>query len=180
MNESEEKERWPSITFACKKCGKVVTTKPGGKDKRTMFCSKKCSDSYWKHRRYREKRKEARELLKAERSVERDVKVICPMCGVEFIAPTPNRVFCTLKCGHTYYKRYGKHGFPVKRFICDLPGCGKEIVTNGDDDQRYRFCCIEHAQKFWRDLPRNSPYKNQRWRSIEEYASWERRTNRCE
>ena len=180
MSESDGNELWPSITFACKKCGKVVTTKPGGKDMRTVFCSKKCSDSYWKHRSYREKRKETRERLNAERAVERDVKEICPMCGVEFIAPTPNRVFCNPKCASMYHSRFGKHGYPIKRFTCDLPGCDKTVVTNGDDDRRYRFCCIEHARRFWLNPPRNSPYRNQKWHSVEEYASWERRTNGCE
>lgn len=177
MSEDRINELWPSITFTCKNCGKIVTTKPGSKDKRTMFCSKKCSDSYWKHHSYREKRKAARERLKEVRTSANNVKIICPMCGVEFIAPTPNRVYCSPRCASHYYRMYGKHGYPVKRFTCDLPGCDKEIVTNGDDDRRYRFCCIEHAHKFWIDPPRNSPYKNQKWRSISEYASWERRTN---
>ena len=44
--------RWPSVTFACAKCGRVVTTAPGPVDKRTRFCSAECEKKYWRHPPY--------------------------------------------------------------------------------------------------------------------------------
>ena len=47
-NYNVEKD-YPSITFSCAKCGRVVVTEPGTKDKRTRFCSSVCEKKYWRH-----------------------------------------------------------------------------------------------------------------------------------
>lgn len=40
---------WPSLTFTCAKCGKLVVTEPGPSDKRTRFCCASCERQYWRH-----------------------------------------------------------------------------------------------------------------------------------
>lgn len=40
---------YPSITFTCAKCGKVVVTEGTTKDKRSRFCSKECEKKFWRH-----------------------------------------------------------------------------------------------------------------------------------
>ena len=42
---------YPSITFSCAKCGRVVVTE-GKKDKRSRFCSPECEKKYWRHPPY--------------------------------------------------------------------------------------------------------------------------------
>lgn len=41
-------EAWPSITFQCAKCGRLVRTE-AGMDRRTRFCSPECERRYWRH-----------------------------------------------------------------------------------------------------------------------------------
>ncbi len=42
-------EEYPSITFRCSNCGRLVVTEGGTKDKRTRFCSESCEKKFWKH-----------------------------------------------------------------------------------------------------------------------------------
>lgn len=42
-------DQYPSITFTCSHCGKVVVTEGGCKDKRTRFCSPQCEKKFWRH-----------------------------------------------------------------------------------------------------------------------------------
>ena len=39
---------YPSVTFNCAKCGRVVAT-DGKKDRRSRFCSPECEKRYWRH-----------------------------------------------------------------------------------------------------------------------------------
>lgn len=43
------KIKYPSITFSCSQCGKVVVTDNGSSDKRTRFCSASCEKKFWRH-----------------------------------------------------------------------------------------------------------------------------------
>lgn len=45
----EVQKAWPSITFNCGHCGRLVVTEEGAKDKRTRFCSASCEKKYWRH-----------------------------------------------------------------------------------------------------------------------------------
>ena len=43
------KIKYPSITFSCSQCGKMVVTEDGSGDKRTRFCNSRCEKKFWKH-----------------------------------------------------------------------------------------------------------------------------------
>ena len=70
--------------------------------------------------------------------------------------------------------------YPVIEFDC--AHCGHHVVTeglhdNGRPDKRTRFCSKECEKKYWRHPPFDHESSRQNFRSIQEYASWERRTN---
>ena len=49
MTEEERVARFPSVTFLCANCRRVVTTDSRGHlDKRTRFCCAKCEKDYWR------------------------------------------------------------------------------------------------------------------------------------
>ena len=40
---------YPSLSFRCAQCGRMVKTEDGGHDKRTRFCCEQCEKKFWKH-----------------------------------------------------------------------------------------------------------------------------------
>lgn len=44
----EEEAKYPSVTFKCVQCGKIVIT-DGKKDRRKKFCCAQCEKRYWRH-----------------------------------------------------------------------------------------------------------------------------------
>ncbi|MCD7882511.1 MAG: hypothetical protein LUI87_02215 [Lachnospiraceae bacterium] len=105
----------------------------------------------------------------------------CPNCGKEFTALTVIQKYCSTKCGYQYRKIHPPE-YPSITFDC--ANCGKKVVTDGIRDKRSRFCCAECEKKYWKHRPwdetnkrRDSGSARMQFHSVEEYASWERRTN---
>lgn len=98
----------------------------------------------------------------------------CLNCGKEFSARTVNHMYCCIKCGKEYRKKHGGGIYLITSFRCAT--CGKLVVTDGIRDKRTRFCCESCEKKFWKHPPsEHSALKN--WHSMEEYESYERRSN---
>jgi DNA-directed RNA polymerase subunit RPC12/RpoP len=43
------KIEYPSISFECSQCGKIVITESGSGDMRTRFCCASCEKKFWRH-----------------------------------------------------------------------------------------------------------------------------------
>lgn len=39
---------YPSITFTCSNCGRIVVTEGSSRDKRSRFCCMKCEKKFWR------------------------------------------------------------------------------------------------------------------------------------
>lgn len=98
----------------------------------------------------------------------------CEQCGKEF-EPKPQQLFCSAKCQGKSWRKNGPHGYPSITFVCAK--CGKTVTTEGGKDRRSRFCCRECEKKFWKHPPHDNPSTRTNFKSIQEYASYERRTN---
>lgn len=101
----------------------------------------------------------------------------CKYCGKEFTALTHNAKYCSSSCGDKYrYRHDVQKENPSITFTCAW--CGKTVVTEaGTKDMRTRFCSPECEKKWWRHPPYEHESARINYRSINEYASWERRTN---
>lgn len=101
----------------------------------------------------------------------------CPECGKRFEPKfgAVTQLFCSRKCQARYRKKHGSHGYPSITFTCAQ--CGRTVVTGGWLDKRSRFCSRECEKRYWRHPPHEYESSRQNFHSIEEYESWERRTN---
>lgn len=106
-----------------------------------------------------------------------DGTMICLECGAAFQPRTVVQKYCSLRCGERYRrKNRGKILYPSIAFQCAR--CGRTVVTEeGSRDMRTRFCSAVCEKKFWRHPPWESESSRINFRSAEEYASYERRTN---
>jgi DNA-directed RNA polymerase subunit RPC12/RpoP/endogenous inhibitor of DNA gyrase (YacG/DUF329 family) len=101
----------------------------------------------------------------------------CLNCGTEFTALSINQKYCCTTCGARYrWKNRGKLLYPSVTFSCSH--CGKTVVTeSGSGDMRTRFCSAVCEKKFWRHPHWENTSNRINFRSADEYASYERRTN---
>ena len=101
----------------------------------------------------------------------------CKQCGREFPQMTVVQKYCSSACGAKYRRTHDmKAEYPSISFRCAK--CGRMVVTDGtSQDKRTRFCSAECEKNWWRHPPYEHDHKNQNFRSIAAYASWERRTN---
>lgn len=78
--------------------------------------------------------------------------MICPNCKKQFNPVSVNQIYCSEKCGKQYRKAHPDvTHFPAISFRCSF--CGKEVVTDGKNDKRTRFCSQACEKKFWRHPP---------------------------
>lgn len=103
----------------------------------------------------------------------------CPECGIDFVQKTVIQKYCSEICGDRYRrKNRWKMEYPSIKFTCAYPKCGRVVVTEeGSGDRRERFCCASCEKKFWRHPPWEHTTQNINFHSVQEYVSWERRTN---
>lgn len=101
----------------------------------------------------------------------------CKYCQKEFIAVAVNQKYCSKHCGYKYRTTHGiENEYPSITFACSK--CGKIVVTDGTPhDKRTRFCSPECEKKYWRHPPFDHDSCNINFHSVQEYISWERRTN---
>lgn len=99
----------------------------------------------------------------------------CLNCGQEFTPLTVIQKYCSIRCGQQY-RSHHSISYPSITFQCAQ--CGKTVVTEeGSGDKRERFCCASCEKKYWRHPHWEDPSTRINFRSVAEYASWERRTN---
>lgn len=99
----------------------------------------------------------------------------CRQCGTEFTPLSVNQKFCSASCGAKWRYRHGADPVPSVTFRCAK--CGKLVVTDGISDRRTRFCSQSCEKRWWRHPPYEHESSRTNFRSVAEYASWERRTN---
>lgn len=101
----------------------------------------------------------------------------CLECGEEFTPLAVNQIYCSRRCGRTYWrKNREKMKYPSITFSCAQ--CGRTVVTEeGGKDKRTRFCSAQCEKKYWRHPRWDKASSNTNYHSIAEYAGWERRTN---
>lgn len=101
---------------------------------------------------------------------------VCPNCGKMFEPVNSNQLYCCKRCQWTYVNRH-KHGvgYASVTFTCAM--CGHTVVTEGGRDKRSRFCSPECEKRYWRHPPYECESNRTNFHTIDEYASWERRTN---
>lgn len=105
--------------------------------------------------------------------------MICKQCGESFSPRTVVQKFCSQRCCQRYHNT---HDMRRERqsitFSCAK--CGKVVVTETDrarPDMRTRFCSRQCEHMFWRHPPDSFDSSRINFHNVEEYASWERRTN---
>lgn len=99
----------------------------------------------------------------------------CRVCGTEF-TPTLNQLYCSKRCRQWINNnRREDTGYPSIRFSCAK--CGRIVITDGKKDKRSRFCSRECERKYWRHPPHEHPTCNTMFHNVEDYLSYERRTN---
>lgn len=101
----------------------------------------------------------------------------CLECGCDFVQLSVNQLYCSALCGNRYRrKNKGKIQYPSITFQCVQ--CGKTVVTEeGSRDMRTRFCCVSCEKKYWKHPHWENPSTRINFKSIEEYANYEKRTN---
>lgn len=101
----------------------------------------------------------------------------CPFCGKRFtpVYGAVTKVFCSQKCRDLSYAQYGPYNRASITFRCAK--CGRLVITEGGSDARTRFCSLECEKKYWRHPPYDHEASRQNFHSIQDYESWERRTN---
>lgn len=101
----------------------------------------------------------------------------CLNCNAEYVQLSVTQKYCCARCGNQYRrKNKGKLTYPSITFNCSQ--CGRTVVTEeGSGDRRTRFCSSVCEKKFWRHPIWENPSTRINFRSIEEYARYERRTN---
>lgn len=146
---------WPSITFACAKCGTVVTTRPDIRDRRTRFCSAACEKKYYRHPPWEIKKTE---LLFAGPPKPRIFD--CAECGKHVVIPMVGKDrrwrFCSYECCQKYWNspelrrnfpstlRRRAHLFVPRVCAC----CGQEYIPGNDQAtiHRRKYCSKECAK----------------------------------
>lgn len=104
------------------------------------------------------------------------MKKTCPNCGKEFIANSPNRIYCCRKCGDQY-RRKGHHAnYPPTVFVCR--NCGSTVRTEGGTDKRTVFCSHDCEKQYWRHPPEAKRSQIRNYCSASQYASWEKWSNK--
>lgn len=103
----------------------------------------------------------------------------CLECGAEFTPKTVIQKYCSKRCADRFKSKHDMDVFyPSITFQCAQ--CGKTVTTEGGTgDKRTRFCCASCEKKFWRHPHWENPSTRIDFRSVSEYASYERRTNNC-
>lgn len=101
----------------------------------------------------------------------------CLNCGKEFTPLTVVQKYCSRSCCDKYRKKHDMNKlYPSITFTCSQ--CGRTVTTEGGTkDKRTRFCSVQCEKKFWRHPPWDNPSTRINFRSLQEYESWERRTN---
>lgn len=101
----------------------------------------------------------------------------CLQCGEEFTPRTVIQKYCSTRCARKYQRLHNvNENYPQITFTC--PTCGKTVTTEGGArDKRTRFCCHSCEKKWWKHPPGENKSSLTSMHSLEEYASWERRTN---
>lgn len=101
----------------------------------------------------------------------------CLYCGEYFTPQTIVQKYCSRSCGDKYRRKYGvQNDYPVIEFDCAR--CGRHVVTDGTPkDRRSRFCSKECEKIWWRHPPHENTSTRMNFRSVEEYAYYESRTN---
>ena len=111
----------------------------------------------------------------------------CLECGIEFAEGTVVQKFCSIRCQRKN-QRKRKHisqeererMYPAREFQCAY--CGHRVVIQAgiSSDQRTKFCSGQCEKRYWKHpSPRRIPANNRMhtYHSINEYASYERKSN---
>lgn len=108
----------------------------------------------------------------------------CWYCGEKIKADTfaTHQKFCSPKCQKEFSKlplserkRIEKENFIPIEFECSQ--CGNVVSIEDPGDKRTRFCCKECEKKYWRHPPYEQETSRTNFHSLQEYLSWEKRTN---
>lgn len=101
----------------------------------------------------------------------------CKNCGKDFVPLSVVQIYCCEKCGREFRKKNDMNKYyPSITFPCAK--CGKIVVTEGGTrDKRTRFCSKVCEKKYWRHPPWEKETSRTNFHSVQEYLSWERRTN---
>ena len=100
----------------------------------------------------------------------------CPECSESFTPLTVVQKYCSKRCGDKWRRKHkGVVLNPSIEFNCAQ--CGKKVVTDGLKDKRSRFCSQKCEKKFWRHPHWESESNRINFRSVDEYARWEAKTN---
>ena len=101
----------------------------------------------------------------------------CLFCGDNFTPLSTTQKYCSSACGQKYRRRHNiAEAWPSIEFRCSK--CGRKVVTEAGKDHRTRFCSAECEKKYWRHPPHERESSRMNFRSVAEYISHERRTNR--
>ena len=106
------------------------------------------------------------------------VSKYCWNCGKPIKAnpSTQHQKFCSVKCRNEYSRlKKTTTFFEPFSFYCSQ--CGHQVIVEDPNDKRTRFCCKECEKKYWKHPPYENTTSRTNFHSIEEYMSWERRTN---
>lgn len=147
---------WPSVTFACAKCGTVVTTRPEIRDRRTRFCSAACEKAYFRHPPWEIKRKTLLFVGPPKPKI-----FNCAECGKRVVIPPGDKDrrwrFCSPGCCQTFWNAPElRRTFPsVMRRRAHLfepracAFCGKEYVPGNDQTtiHKRKYCSAECAKQ---------------------------------
>ena len=99
----------------------------------------------------------------------------CEFCGKAYEVKTVTQRYCSRHCA-LRASATGRVRYISVTFTCAK--CGRVVVTEPDRrDRRSRFCSAECERRYWRHPPHEHETARQNFRSLEEYAAWERRTN---
>ena len=99
----------------------------------------------------------------------------CAFCGAEYQPRSVVQKYCCTSC-QKKAKYRGMVRYLSVTFQCAK--CGKTVVTDPESrDRRSRFCSAECEKRYWRHPPHEHESARQNFRSVREYAAYERRTN---
>lgn len=102
----------------------------------------------------------------------------CWCCGKPITprAFVTHQLFCSDSCRREYKaKGMTQQFFDPIEFDCSQ--CGRRIRVETPDDKRTRFCSASCEKKYWRHPPYEQETARTNFHSVQEYLSWERRTN---
>lgn len=106
------------------------------------------------------------------------VSNICYNCGKPIKANhyATHQKFCCVECRNQYHKE-NKDTSYFTPFFFECSQCGKRVEITDEKDRRTRFCCASCEKKYWRHPPYEQETSRTNFHSVQEYLSWERRTN---